>query len=419
MYKYISVGMDYGPTVSGFEGYRNIQEIIKEMDRLGISQSVVEYNGLSNSLACNKKLLEDIASVPGGRERLIPGFNLNPSALFQRNAMEQIIEMLENNRPHCIILKPEGHGYQLMMAETVLEKISYLNPVCLINETQLREPGAVDDLVYLAKKFSNMRFVVRRFIWTGVNRAFNAARQADNIYIDISRLHTTHGIELSCEYLGAHRVLWGHSRKSGMGAAMAAVTYAEVSEETKDKIRWGNFVELFQDPQDKKLLLVRPVPVALEDPPDMSRYLVNAWKPKPGGGYSENHELRLYRPGDNLHQVHWKLSAKTGKMILREPMEAIRGLSKVTLLLRGTPGELDQKLGKLCWVSLYLLQKEVPHQIQCLTGRGMVDLDVSGQEDVLAALDVLLKAPVAEKTAQPEYGYASWRYHIGGDGDEE
>ena len=171
--------------------------------------------------------------------------------------------------------------------------------------------------------------------------------------------------------------------------------------------------------KDKKLLLVRPVPVALEDPPDMSRYLVNAWKPKPGGGYSENHELRLYRPGDNLHQVHWKLSAKTGKMILREPMEAIRGLSKVTLLLRGTPGELDQKLGKLCWVSLYLLQKEVPHQIQCLTGRGMVDLDVSGQEDVLAALDVLLKAPVAEKTAQPEYGYASWRYHIGGDGDEE
>lgn len=171
--------------------------------------------------------------------------------------------------------------------------------------------------------------------------------------------------------------------------------------------------------RDKKLLMVRPKPVALEEPPDMSRYLVNAWKPKPGGGYSENHELRLYRPGDNLHQVHWKLSAKTGKMILREPMEAIRGLSKVTLELRGTPRELDEKLGKLRWVSLYLLQKEVPHQIQCLTGRGMVELEISGEGDVLPALDTLLKAPVAEKAAQPEYGYASWRYHIGGGSDEE
>lgn len=170
--------------------------------------------------------------------------------------------------------------------------------------------------------------------------------------------------------------------------------------------------------KDKKILVVRPAQVPLPEPPDMSRYLVNAWKPKPGGGYAENHELRLYRPGDNLHQVHWKLSAKTGKMILREPMEAIRGLSKVTLELRGTPKELDQKLGKLRWLSLYLLQKEVPHRIECLTGRGMEHLDIGGEDDVLRALDVLLKAPVAEKAAQPEYGYASWRYHIGGDSDE-
>ena len=170
--------------------------------------------------------------------------------------------------------------------------------------------------------------------------------------------------------------------------------------------------------KDRKIVLVRPAPVALETPPDMSRYLVNAWKPKPGGGYAENHELRLYRPGDNLHQVHWKLSAKTGKMILREPMEALRGLSKVTLELRGKEKELDEKLGKLRWVSLFLLQKEVPHQIQCLTGRGMVNLDVSVEKDGLSALDTLLKTPVAEESAQPEYGYASWRYHIGGDGDE-
>ena len=99
-------------------------------------------------------------------------------------------------------------------------------------------------------------------------------------------------------------------------------------------------------------------------------------------------------------------------------MEAIRGLSKVTLELRGSEKKLDQKLGKLRWLSLYLLQKEVPHQIQCLTGRGMVDLEIADEKSVLSALDTLLKAPIAEDAIEPEYGYASWRYHIGGDGDE-
>ena len=41
------------------------------------------------------------------------------------------------------------------------------------------------------------------------------------------------------------------------------------------------------------------------------------WRPKPGGGFSENYELRLYRPGDNLRHIHWKMAAKTGKLIYR------------------------------------------------------------------------------------------------------
>ncbi|MBR2633811.1 MAG: DUF58 domain-containing protein, partial [Lentisphaeria bacterium] len=43
-------------------------------------------------------------------------------------------------------------------------------------------------------------------------------------------------------------------------------------------------------------------------------------RPKPGGGYGENYEIRQYRPGDNLNQIHWKLSAKVGDLMLREPM---------------------------------------------------------------------------------------------------
>lgn len=165
-------------------------------------------------------------------------------------------------------------------------------------------------------------------------------------------------------------------------------------------------------------IVVQPVPVADVDPPDLSRYLVNAWKPKPGGGFAENHELRLYRPGDDLRQLHWKLSAKTGKLILREPMEALRGLALLTMELEGTPGELDRKLGRLQWLSRYLLSKEVPHQVHCLTGQGMETFPVKTEADVQDMINGLLRTPRATEGLQPNYIRASWSYHIGGDSHE-
>lgn len=39
-----------------------------------------------------------------------------------------------------------------------------------------------------------------------------------------------------------------------------------------------------------------------------------------GGSY----ELREYRDGDTLKQVHWKLSAKLDRLMVREPLTALR-----------------------------------------------------------------------------------------------
>lgn len=164
-------------------------------------------------------------------------------------------------------------------------------------------------------------------------------------------------------------------------------------------------------------ILVRPTPLPPEHIPDMRRYQVNMWRPKPGGGFSENHELRLYRPGDNLKQVHWKLSAKTGQLITREPMEPLRSHLLLTLELEGSPAQLDEKLGRLLWMSQYLLGCDLPHTIQCLTGKGMVTCHISTVEDTTRTLDTLLGAPKAVKGTDT-YIPATWRYHIGGEGHE-
>ncbi len=160
----------------------------------------------------------------------------------------------------------------------------------------------------------------------------------------------------------------------------------------------------------------RPVPAKL--PLEPAGRVVNLWKPKPGGGFSENHELRLYRPGDDLRHIHWKMAAKTGKLIYREPMEpALKGYV-LTLCLSGTPKELDTKLGNLLWTSQSLLERNLPHQVRCMTGKGLVCFTVEDGTSLEQGLNTLLSSPKAENSAIPAAENVLWQHHIGGDSNE-
>lgn len=166
-------------------------------------------------------------------------------------------------------------------------------------------------------------------------------------------------------------------------------------------------------------ILVWPRPMPMADVPDLSRLLAQSWKPKPGGGFAENHELRLYRPGDSLNQVHWKLTAKTGQLTIREPLEPLRKLVRLTLTLNGDRHGLDRKLGRLLWLGSELNSREIPFEIQALTGEGLFSLKVANPQDLQAALDGLLSKPLAAEDAQWEQDSpAAWCFHIGGEPDE-
>lgn len=166
-------------------------------------------------------------------------------------------------------------------------------------------------------------------------------------------------------------------------------------------------------------LPVLPGPVPMPVPPDLTRFLGCRFRPKFGGGFAENHELRLYRPGDNLNQVHWKLSAKTGNLMLREPMEPERGLFLLTLDIRGSAGELDDKFGRLLWLGNYLLEQGVSFQIRALAGEGLQVLEIQTEEDLQDAMLRLLGCTPAREGSVRELNFtAAWQHHIGGDSHE-
>lgn len=187
---------------------------------------------------------------------------------------------------------------------------------------------------------------------------------------------------------------------------------------TIDRLRVFDYLGIFSFPVRKteaKQIYIRPIPVPVKDLPDLHRSISRIWRPKPGGGFSEHHELRLYRPGDSLNQIHWKLSAKTGKRILREAMEPQRGLVLLTMNLRGTPDSLDRKLGRFHWLGFHILKQEIPFTLRVLTGEGVLSFSIQTEPELEKALDALLCCPtVSQGDIREQQHSAAWHYHIGG-----
>ena len=166
--------------------------------------------------------------------------------------------------------------------------------------------------------------------------------------------------------------------------------------------------------QAARTVYVLPKPVAGELPQTGIRN-DSALRPKPGGGLSEHYELRLYRPGDELRSIHWKLSAKTGSLIYREAMVQAKQGYVLNMTLSGTPEQLDKKLGELLWTSRILLREKCPHQLRCLTGKGTVSFSVGSENELEQVLCELISMPCATGENIPETTDAFWQQNIGGE----
>lgn len=170
--------------------------------------------------------------------------------------------------------------------------------------------------------------------------------------------------------------------------------------------------------QDRASVYIMPKPIPGTQIPELAGKAISLWRPKRGGGFSENHDLRPYRPGDDLRNLHWKMSAKTGKLIYREPIEPVQNGYLLTISLSGTPEELDRKLGRLLWIGTQLIVKQLEHNVRCRTGNGMTQFQVTDKDSLERGMHQLLEGPATGAEEEPEHGDVLWSHHVGGDTDE-
>lgn len=137
-------------------------------------------------------------------------------------------------------------------------------------------------------------------------------------------------------------------------------------------------------------------------------------------GEIEDYELRDYRPGDSMRSFHWKLSAKTDRPIVREPLEAVQRTFVLSFDWGGTPDQIDRTLDRLSYLSDWLLEQGTAHDIRWNDGapRCVRIADRAALQALLRALVLALPAP-AEPPMACRFPDAAWHFHIRADAPEE
>ena len=126
-----------------------------------------------------------------------------------------------------------------------------------------------------------------------------------------------------------------------------------------------SLLNLFSMPatvKTKVAVLILPPPVRPANTLSLPRG--DTLRPKPGGGYSEDHDLREYRQGDQLRSIHWKVSAKHDTLIVREPLVPSLHSRLVRITNWNDPRERDLILGRLLWVCDYLLKMDLQFYVR-------------------------------------------------------
>jgi uncharacterized protein (DUF58 family) len=148
-----------------------------------------------------------------------------------------------------------------------------------------------------------------------------------------------------------------------------------------------------------RTLLVHPRTIGLPPMPSgRAHHLEGPTSDRAPAGTVTFHSLREYVIGDDLRHIHWKSSARTGTLMVRQLVDA--SLPSTTIVIEARPGlyrepdDFELAVDAAASVAAGACRANFP--VRILTGSGPVAETRGGSEDVEAVLDRLARVEPAE-----------------------
>ena len=138
-----------------------------------------------------------------------------------------------------------------------------------------------------------------------------------------------------------------------------------------------------------------------------------------GEDRSEVYQLREYRPGDDIRQIHWKLSSKLDELILKEASQPeSRSLLVFWDKRTGTPQQMDALAEVVSSTGAALLQGGVQYTLCWTEGDDLQAQDILDENQLLQTIPELVKTRGSADCRLPEMGDYSRILYFGVKPDE-
>ena len=145
-----------------------------------------------------------------------------------------------------------------------------------------------------------------------------------------------------------------------------------------------------------KEILVMPVPAMPEVMPDMFGFKAKNLR-KAKQPHTEIYDIRDYQMGDPVKTIHWKMSAKKDKLLVKEPLEEYGGHSRVILKLTHDRYLMDLHLGQILFTSRFFIEHETPHKIRIIPpDRREIAFEVESETDLQRAIAMILRMRIPD-----------------------
>jgi hypothetical protein len=241
--KFFDCNCAFGPyRTRVFRFARTAGELIGEMDFSNIEQALVYHTAMrfDHPAVGNELVVRETRDFP----RLLPTWALLPSQTGEQPALETLLGEFRRLGIRALRLFPDEHRY-------FLDEITWGDQMAVFMERRipLFVRASLDKIAGLLSSFPELVVVtgsqganpLDRYAWPLVERFPGLIFETSGYLVD-------GGIEEFCKRYSASRLIFGSGFPDNAGgAAMLALARAEIPDDQRQAIAWGNLTRLLEE----------------------------------------------------------------------------------------------------------------------------------------------------------------------------
>ncbi|MFH1737821.1 MAG: hypothetical protein ABIH23_02350 [bacterium] len=220
---------------------RHADEILKDMDRCGISQAIAfHYTAIENNpLVGNDLLMKEIAD----RERLLPQWVLLPQSTSEFPPPHELASLLAERQVRCVRMAPKSHGYVFSSwcCGSVLEMLEEKRILLFMSVEEVDW----DNLARVLSEFRQLQVVLTDTGYRIGRKVYPLLCKHCNLHMEYSDYVIHWGLEDLCNQIGPERFVFGSGLgRHEPGVPLTVLALADLPNESKRLLAAGNLARL-------------------------------------------------------------------------------------------------------------------------------------------------------------------------------